>query len=127
MSDPHLELAERLLAAIVAADFEAVRGVYAPDAVVWHNYDGIAQSLDENLRVLRWVVRNVSELRYEDVRRLRTPEGFVQQHVLRCKALDGTAIAIPACLIGTVRDGRIVRLEEYFDSAHAAPLSATRA
>ena len=100
---------------------------YAPDAVVWHNYDGVAQTVDENLRVLRWLVRHVTDLRYEEVRRLRTPEGFVQQHVLRAKALDGSEVTIPACLIGTVRDGRIVRLEEYIDSAHVAPLRATRA
>lgn len=35
---------------------------------------------------------NVSELRYEDVRRFRTPGGFVQQHVLRRRARSGAAV-----------------------------------
>ena len=126
MSDPHFELAERFLAAIVAGDFDTVRAIYAPDARIWHNVTGVAQTVDENLRVLRWLVRNVTELRYEEVRRLLTPEGFIQQHVLRATGPDGSAIAIPACLIVTVRDGRIIRLEEYIDSAHVAQLNAAR-
>src|ERR1700752_371833 len=121
MADPHLALAERFLAAIVAGDFDTVRAIYAPDARIWHNVTGVAQTVDENLRVLRWLVRNVTELRYEEVRRLRTPDGYVQQHVLRATGPDGSAIAIPACLIVTVRDGRIVGLDEYLDSVHAAP------
>jgi ketosteroid isomerase-like protein len=48
----------------------------------------------------------------------------VQQHVLRGVAPNGTALEIPACIVCTVRDGRIVRLEEYLDSAHTAPLTA---
>ena len=30
---------------------------------------------------------------------------------------------MPACLVVQVKDGRITRLEEYLDSAHAARLS----
>ena len=127
MADPHLALAERFLAAIVAGDYDTVRAIYAPDARIWHNVTGVAQTVDENVRVLKWLLRQVRDLRYEDVRRIPTAEGYVQQHVLRATGPDGSAIAIPACLIVTVRDGRIVRLNEYLDSVHAAPLSAPRA
>lgn len=117
-----LEIAERLIAAIVAADIDAVRGLYAPQARIWHNFDGVEQGVDENLRVLRWLVRNVSNLRYDAVRRQRTDTGFVQQHVLRGDMADGSRIEVPACLVGTVQDGRITRLDEYLDTAQLAPL-----
>jgi ketosteroid isomerase-like protein len=120
----NLELCEQLFAAIASGDTEAVRGIYAQDAVIWHNNDRVEQTPDENLRVLRWVIRNVKDLRYEEVRRHATADGFVQQHVLRGVAPNGTALEIPACIVCTVRDGRIVRLEEYLDSAHTAPLTA---
>jgi len=120
--DP-LDLAERLIGAIVAGDVEAVRALYAPEARIWHNYDGLEQTVEENLRVLRWLVRNVAGLRYEQIRRLRTDEGFLQQHVLRGTSPEGRAVELPACLIGTVANGRITRIDEYFDSAHLAPLS----
>jgi ketosteroid isomerase-like protein len=118
----NFNLCERLFAAITAGDTETVRAIYAEDAVIWHNNDGLEQTPDENLRVLRWVIRNVKDLRYEEIRRHETPTGFVQQHVLRGMAPNGTALEIPACIVCTVKDGRITRLEEYLDSAHTAAL-----
>jgi ketosteroid isomerase-like protein len=122
--DPVLALAERLFGAIVAGDVEAVREIYAPEARIWHNTDGVEQTADENLRVLRWLTANVSSLRYEEIRLQRTDRGFIQQHVLRGTTAAGRPIELPACLIGTVADGRITRIDEYFDSAHLAPLGA---
>lgn len=117
-----MALAERFFAAIPKGDLEAVRAIYAPDARIWHNFDQKEQSVDENLAVLSWVVSNVSELRYEDVRRFPTPGGFVQQHVLRGRAKSGAAVDIPACIVCAVANGRITRLDEYLDSAQTAPL-----
>jgi uncharacterized protein len=125
MNEP-LELAERLIAAIVAGDVDAVREIYAPEARIWHNFDGLEQNVEENLRLLRWLVRNVANLRYEEVRRQRTERGFLEQHVLRGTTQDGRPIELPACLVCTVEKGRITRIDEYLDSAHLAVLSAER-
>ncbi|MBI1816725.1 MAG: nuclear transport factor 2 family protein [Deltaproteobacteria bacterium] len=121
-SDPHLQLAERLMAAIMAGNVDEVRHIYAPNAVIWHNNDNLEQSVDENLAVLGWVVKHVSNLRYEIIRRQRMDSGFVQQHVLRGTAPNGKPLEVPACLVCTVQDGRITRLDEYLDTAHLAPL-----
>lgn len=117
-----LEAAERLFAAIEAGDTAAITDLYDPDVRVWHNYDGVAQTRDENLRVLGWMARNVRDLRYEDIRRDEIPGGFVQRHVLHGVGPSGQPFAMPACLFGFVRDGRIVRIEEYLDSAQTAAL-----
>ena len=125
MSDPGpLQLGERLMAAIASGDVAAVRDIYAPDAVIWHNNDGKAQTVDENLAVLAWVVRNIADLRYEEIRRQHTDSGFVQQHVLRGRAPNGTPLEVRACLVCDVERGRITRLAEYVDTAHLAPLLA---
>ncbi|HTO69698.1 MAG TPA: nuclear transport factor 2 family protein [Myxococcota bacterium] len=118
-----LEVAEKLFAAIPRGDVAAVRALYAPDARIWHNHDGVEQDPPTNLRVLDWVVRNIAELRYEDVRRQATPTGFVQQHVLRGKGPGGKPVEIPACIVCTVSGGRITRLDEYLDSAQLASLA----
>jgi ketosteroid isomerase-like protein len=123
MSD-HLSIAERLFAAVAAGDVDAVRALYAPDVRVWHNVDNVAQTAEENLAVLRWVAATIRGLRYEEVRRQATPDGFVQQHVLRGTVGDGVAVEIPACLVATIRDGRITRLDEYLDSKHTKVLLA---
>ena len=117
------DVADRLFAAIEAGDLEAVRALYAPGAVVWHNTDGAEQTAEENLTVLRWVIDHLADRRYEEVRRSPTASGFVQQHVLRCTRADGERVEVPACLVVTVAGGRITRLEEYLDSAHVARLT----
>ncbi len=126
-----LELAERLFAAIEAGDIEAVRALYAPDAVVWHNYtgspasshalDGVEQTVEENLRTLTWVVRNLRGIRYEVRHRVATDDGFVQQHVLRAHG-PGGEVRLPACLVVRLAGGRIARIDEYLDSAHLEAL-----
>jgi ketosteroid isomerase-like protein len=118
----HLAIAERLFAAVAGGDVAAVRALYAPDVRVWHNVDGITQSADENLVVLQWVTTHIRGLRYDDVRRQATADGFVQQHVLRGTVGDGVAVEIPACIVATIRAGRITQLDEYLDSKHTKVL-----
>jgi len=118
------DVADRLFGAIEAGDLDAVRALYAPDAVVLHNTDGVEQTVEQNLRVLRWVVDHLADRRYEEVRRSSTEQGFVQQHVLRCTRSDGARVEVPACLVVTCDGGRITRLAEYLDSGHVARLTS---
>jgi ketosteroid isomerase-like protein len=118
-----VDIADRLFKAIEAADIDGVRDLYAPDAVIWHNNDGVEQTPDQNLRVLQWVVDNLRDRSYDDVRRQFTDTGFVQQHVLRCTRADGTRQEMPACIVVTCADGKITRLDEYLDSAHIARIT----
>lgn len=124
MSDSPLDVADRLFAAIQAGDVEGVRAVYHPDIEVWHNFDKLNQTADENLRVLSWMVRKVKDRRYEELRRYETPQGFAQQHVLRGIAPNGEPLDMPAAVFCTVENGLITRLEEYLDPAQAAALRA---
>lgn len=118
----NLDICDQLFSAIMRGDIDAVRAIYAPDAVIWHNNDQLEETPDRNLRVLGWVTKNIKDLRYEEMRRHETSSGFVQQHVLRGIAPNGTALEIPACIVCEVKDGRITRLDEYLDSAHTAAL-----
>ena len=122
MTTSHLEVADRLFQSIMKADIDGVRAVYAPECVIWHNNDDTEQNVEANLRVLGWVTKNIRELRYEDIRRQETPTGFVQQHVLRGIGPSGKPVAIAACIVCRVDNGRITRLDEYLDSAQVAPL-----
>jgi len=121
-----LDVAERFVGAIERGDVAAVRECYAPDARIWHNNDGLEQTVDQNVRVLEWLVRKLPTRHYRIVRREALKDGFLQQHVLEATLPDGTAWAMPACVIVKVADGRIVRLDEYLDSAQAAALSSIR-
>lgn len=115
-------LAERFFGAVVAGDINAVREMYAPEAVIWHAHTNEEQSVEENLRTLVAVAKYVKGFGYDDQRCVATEDGFVEQHVTRGTAPNGEAFTIPACIVCTVVAGRITRLDEYFDSAAAAPL-----
>ena len=121
-----LALADRFFSALEAGDAETVSELYAPDATVWHNYDQVDQAREQNLAVLAWISRKVAGRRYEEVRRVVTPDGFVQQHVLRGTLPDGSELEVPAMLRIYCADGRITRVEEYLDTAQVASLMTRR-
>lgn len=118
-----MDLAERFFRAVARGDVDEIRAIYAPDARIWHNHDGKEQTVEENLKVLRWMSRNLPNRRYRVQRRVAIPGGFLQQHVLEGETAKGP-FAMPACIVA---EGRITRLEEYLDSASIAHLmSLTR-
>ncbi|GAA4055351.1 nuclear transport factor 2 family protein [Actinomadura miaoliensis] len=127
-----MELADRFMTAITAGDVETLRSLYAPDAKIWHNGPGegggAEQDVEDNLRTLRWLSRNLADFRYEEIRRDPLPDGYVQRHVLRGSLPDGSAIEMAACLFVTVDGaGRIARIEEYADTRGSDPLRALAA
>ena len=119
-------LAARFFAAIAAGDVDAVASCYADDAVVWHNYDQVDQPKADNLKVLAWLVGAVPDLSYDEIRRTVVDRAFVQQHVLRGTAPDGTPVEVPAMMRVEVAEGCITRVEEYLDTAQVAPLRRGR-
>lgn len=121
-ADDMRALADRFFDAVVSGDIDAVRAMYAPDAVIWHAHTNAEQSVGDNLRTLAAIAKHVKGFGYDERRCIATEIGFVEQHVTRGIAPSGTAFTIPACIVCTVVDGRITRLDEYFDSAAAAAL-----
>ena len=119
----YLDFARRFVDAIEAGDPDTVRAFYAPDAKLWHNHDGIEQTVDQNMKVLAWFVKTLPHRHYRVLRREALPDGFVQQHVLEATLPDGKPWKLDACVVVRVKDGRIVRLDEYLDSAQAAALA----
>src|SRR4051812_30544834 len=115
--DLTLALADRMFTTIEEGDLDAVRACYDPGIIVWANIDGKDKTLDQSLRVLEWLCSTMSNRRYDVKRRELIAGGFLQEHVLCGTAPDGTAIAMPACLVVTVVDGLITRINEYLDPA----------
>lgn len=116
-------LADRFFATVAAGDIAAVAAMYAPGARIWHNFDDVAQTPEANLRQLRWFTSRLAGARYDDIRRIVVDDGFVQQHVLRGTAPDGSDVAVHAMMRVWCDGSVITRLDEYLDPAQAAALS----
>ena len=134
MQDPPVpdEIADRFLDAVTRGDVGTLRALYAPGARFWHTGAGAGggteQDVEDNLRTLRWLSRNLRGMRYEEIRRDRLPHGYVQRHVLRGHLPDGTPVEVAACLFVDVdRQHRISRIEEYADTRGSDALRALAA
>jgi ketosteroid isomerase-like protein len=113
-------LAKRFFDAVETGDIATLHACYAPDAKIWHNTDDAEQNRDDNAETLKGFVQRISNRLYAN-RRLHVFEGgFVQQHELQGTRADGVAVRLTACIVCAVEDGRITRLDEYFDSAQVA-------
>ncbi len=117
MVNSRATIASDFFSAIERGDLDAVRELYSPQVEVWHNVAGRSQTREENLALLRYFTRRVSELRYEVLAREFFEGGFVQRHILHGKLESGDLIAAPVCLVVYVSKGRIGRLFEYLDPA----------
>lgn len=100
------------------------RGLRTRDATTWHNTDGKDEPLRQSGARRRPVHEVVPDFHF-DVSAIHSWEnGFAVQYVARGTLPDGSAVEAPACLIGTVRDGKVHRFEEYLDSSHVEGLIA---
>lgn len=120
-----LDVAERFFTAIQSQDLEAVKAIYAPDAVIWHNTDGLdfkGQSPEENLKTLAFIGKVLRHYHYDVVRREALANGFLQEHVMRGETTLGEPYALAAVIICDIKDGRITRLHEYMREADVAPV-----
>ena len=123
MTQSTMDVAAALFAGIESGRAEDVAALYADDIAVWHNFDNREQTKAENLETLKGLVSSTGARRYDVLERLLLPDGRVlQRHDLRVTTRSGAEFVIPACIFITVRDGRIVRIDEYLDTGQANAL-----
>ena len=113
-------LADAFSSAYPKADMATLHSIFRRDAVVWHNWARSAQSLEEHLATLEAVSANLRSMAYEKIRRHYFGRGWVQQHTVTGETQAGQTWEAEACVVCTVVDGRIQRLEEYVDPTQFA-------
>ncbi|NMM86556.1 hypothetical protein B2J88_19670 [Rhodococcus sp. SRB_17] len=109
-----LAFADRFFNAVQDGDIDAVAGFYRDDVTVWHNFDNLDQSRDDNLATLAGISSRYDAFGYEDVRHTAVEDGFLRQHVIKATIGEKT-VNVPAVLRVYVESGKIHRIEEYFD------------
>ncbi len=113
------DIVRRFHEALALGDPARLAAVYAEDIIVWHTFDRVGQTKEQNLRTLAWMAEHVEGLAYDEVRVAYTDDGFVQQHVFRATK---PALEVPCMLRAWCRGDEIARIEEYLDSADTVAL-----
>jgi len=109
---------DRLVSAMERRDLDAIRACYAPEVLIWHNSNNLAEPLEENFERLAVVFTQWTDISYDDVRRIEAPGVVAQQHTLRGRGPDGAEFEAHIAMFVTLgADGRIVRVDEYLDSS----------
>lgn len=109
-------VAKRFFDAIEQGDADTIAAIYDEKVEIWHNTDRLITTREDNLKVLRGFIERAPSRKYTDRRLTAFPGGFVQQHLLVAKQPNGKVLELPACLVCAVKDGKITRLDEYFDT-----------
>ena len=83
---------------------------------MWFNVTGQESSREENLSALTAGKALHRRRTYNDRQISTFDDGFVAQYTCDVVAHNGARVALSACLVAEVRDGKIVKLFEYLDS-----------
>ena len=114
-------MATRFFDSIEEGDIAAMKNSFAADAEIWHNTDELVGTPEQTAAVLTGMVARIKDREYADRRLTTFPGGFVQQHVLKgVRVHDDGPVRLPCAIVCKVENGKITRLDEYFDSAHVA-------
>lgn len=116
-----LKTAEALSTALVTKDLARIEELYAEDVIVWHSNTRTEQDKPTTVAFLRGLFDSVAELRYSDIRRIRTDEGYVQQHIVHVTMKTGERFdPRPVCFVVKVIGGKVRRLDEYIENRSPA-------
>ena len=117
-------IAEELQRAATAGDFDGLRQLFAPDAILWHNFDDTAKPVDVALANLAGMQSVLVRSWQEESRTTYTETGFVAQHYGCAELVNGEEVRVPVCVVATVDGGRITRFDEYIEAGAIAPVLA---
>ena len=122
MTDEEMRtFATKFFDAIEQGDIATMRGSFADDGEIWHNTDELIVTPDQTATTLTGMLTRIAKPVYAERRLNVFPGGFVQQHALTGnRTHDDAAVRLPCAIVCQVKDGKITRLDEYFDSAHVA-------
>ena len=105
-----------LHAALVTGDTRALASLCRDDVVVWHNSDRVEIGKGTALERISALSQIANTVTLETVRFIETEVGFVEQIVIRGTLnATGKPLELHNCLLVSVVDGKIERIDEYVD------------
>lgn len=113
MTQPKLDLADSFYRSLTSGDIAGCERLFAGDAVIWHNFTLTEQSPPDALAQAAALASLNAD--FELTERVVLADGWLQQHRFHF-AFDDGAETLAAIQRVQVRDGLIVRVDEYMDT-----------
>jgi ketosteroid isomerase-like protein len=110
------ELCETFFDAYQDRRVDILDRVRADDCINWHNVSGRQTTKHDNLSTFHASNRGQRRRTYDDRIVDAFHDGFVIRYQLRGVQSNGHTGSLWICIVGRVRDGKIVRIDEYMDS-----------
>ncbi|MCJ2188447.1 nuclear transport factor 2 family protein [Novosphingobium beihaiensis] len=118
-----MDVIARMYDAVERGDMPALGACFIPDARIWHNVDEVEKTVDTAAIALTHLCQSSTRLSYEDRRAVEAGNIRFVQHVITASLKSGDELRLPGMMrIELADDGRIARIEEYYDSRDTDPL-----
>lgn len=118
----HEAVLDALFAAAEAGEWATFRSMFADDGVLKQNV-GPEQPIDQAMTTLPLFTADGTTLKYENIRRVGGEDSITEIHDAVFTKPDGRVVRIDICVVIQFNtEGKIVRADEYLDSAAAAAL-----
>lgn len=114
--------AERIAVLAEKGPLDELAKSYTPDATIWVNVTGIIRPVSEHLSTIGSQRANIKNPRWLDIRISPFVGGYVQQWRVVADGSDHKGREMEFCMICYVRDSRIYKREDYFDSVQLAAM-----
>ncbi len=113
---------EQVFRAVEAGDWSTWRSAFADDAVLGQNVAPDV-SVDDAMKMLPMMFADGTTVRYENIRRVSGPDSATEMHDAVFTKPDGRTVRIDVCVVMQFNgEGKIIRGDEYLDSAAAQGL-----
>jgi ketosteroid isomerase-like protein len=120
----HDRIVESFADALRTGNADELIGHLAPGAIVWHNHDRQEVDAEATLRGIGALTQLVGDRDLEIRRVAPTPDGFVMQFAVRGTVVaNGKPFEMQNCVIVTVVENEVMRIDEYVDGTVAAQLA----
>jgi ketosteroid isomerase-like protein len=110
-------LAEELTAAFEQGDLATIDRIYHPRFILWRNINDVEDDRAKGIQAVANLHKSFSRIVQKNLKRSYFDGGYVQQFVFSGVTFDGSTMEGPMCMVILVEDGRILRIDEYYDSA----------
>lgn len=111
------DLVIQMFDAIEAGDIERLASCFAPGAIAWHNDNPKWEDVRVSFPILKALHDSATQVRYLDRRVTEAGNTCFVQHILTASFQSGAVLHLPIIMrVDVDDDGRVSRLEEYYDS-----------